>query len=338
MSFKVCVIGCGQIADTMHGPAYVKYRNENNDIEFAGCCDIDEAKAEMFRLKYSFTKSYTDWNKMLTVEKPDAVCLLTPVQFIAPMAEKILSYGIPLLIEKPPGRTKDELLKLINIAEQKNVPHLVAFNRRYAPLIRKTRELAQTGITSPEQFQSLRYEMHRVKRHNEDFSTTAIHAIDTVRYICGSDYKNISFNYLKHSELENVLTGIHLSCTMKSGALVHLHISTMTGINSEGCTVCLDDKTIILDYLGNPINTNGRLTCITENVITLDVTGIDTQNSTEDNDVSEMQFEREGFYYENKIFFDNVISGKMSCSSLQDSLQSIEVSEYIRERKREVTF
>jgi predicted dehydrogenase len=328
MSFKVCVIGCGYIADAMHGPAYVKYRDENKDIKFTGCCDIDEVKAENFCKKFCFTRSYTDWNFMLAVEKPDAVCLLTPVQFIAPMAEKILSCGIPLLLEKPPGRTKDELLRLIDLAERKNVPHLVAFNRRYAPLIRKTKKLIETSFTSSEQFQSLQYEMYRVKRHNEDFSTTAIHAIDTVRYICGSDYKKISFNYKKHSVLENVLTGIHLSCTMKSGMLAHLHINPMTGINSERCTICLDDKTIILDYFGNPINPNGRLTYITESVVTLDVTGADIPDNTS-------SFESEGFYFENKMFFDNVISGTMPCSSLQDSLQSVEVSEYIRKRKRE---
>jgi len=327
MSFNVCVIGCGWVADAMHGPAYLKYCGENKEIKFTGCCDIDDAKAQAFRAKYGFTKAYTDWNEMLSTEKPDAVCLLVPVQFLAPIAEKILGCGIPLLLEKPPGRTKEEVLHLIEIAEKNNVPNMVAFNRRYAPLIRKTRELIEAGGS----LQSISYKMLRSGRYDDDFSATAVHAIDAVRYISGSDYNNIRVIYRKYSAVEKDLTDFHLSCIMENGTAAHISISPLTGINKEGAVACLRDRTVILDYLGNPINPEGRLTHLCENKIMLDVTGADMLDGVE-------PFEREGFYFENKLFFDSIIAGKKPSGNLQDSLQSVIISDSIRNRKSEILF
>ena len=69
----------------------------------------------------------------------------------------------------------------------REVPHQVAFNRRYVPLLAELRErirLLPAGAT----LQHVRYEMVRVNRRDPDFSTTAVHAIDAVRFIAGADF------------------------------------------------------------------------------------------------------------------------------------------------------
>jgi len=327
MPFTICTVGCGWIADAMHGPAFLKYRAANPEAVFAGCCDIDAARAEGFRAKYAFRNAYTDMGEMLAREKPDAVCLLSSVATTAALAAQILEMGIPLLLEKPPGRTLEEASRLLDIAERKSVPNRVAFNRRYAPLIRKTKELLDAEF-SPGQIQSLQYDMFRIGRLDEDFSTTAIHAIDTARFLAGADYGSLHITYRGDPALCRNVTDFHMICTMKSGAVVKLNICPVTGTNREAATVNLHDNTLFLDYMGNPVHPMGRLTALKKNTVTLDITAGDLADGVE-------PFERDGFYEENRSFFDDVIAGKTPSGDLSTTLQSVEVADCLRRRMRE---
>ncbi len=105
MTFKICVIGCGQIAVGYHGPSYQRYVAQHDDAVLAGCCDIDLHKAIEFRERFGFKRSYQDYIGMLDEEKPDAVCLLVPPDQTSAMSCAILEMGYPLLTEKPSGRT-----------------------------------------------------------------------------------------------------------------------------------------------------------------------------------------------------------------------------------------
>ena len=78
MSFKICTIGCGAIADSVHGPSYVKYKSNYPDTILRACCDIDEARSKIFQKKFGFERCYTDYVEMLEIEKPDAVCVISP--------------------------------------------------------------------------------------------------------------------------------------------------------------------------------------------------------------------------------------------------------------------
>jgi myo-inositol 2-dehydrogenase / D-chiro-inositol 1-dehydrogenase len=72
--------------------------------------------------------------RMLDTERPDAVSLVAPVERTCELACLILECGFPLLVEKPPGRTVAEVDRMIAAAG--GVAHQVAFNRRFAPLLR----------------------------------------------------------------------------------------------------------------------------------------------------------------------------------------------------------
>ena len=55
---------------------------------------------------------------MLNKEKLDAVCLLVPESIIAALSIKLLRLGYPLMMEKPPGRNKDETMAMIEAAKK----------------------------------------------------------------------------------------------------------------------------------------------------------------------------------------------------------------------------
>ncbi|MDO8971533.1 MAG: Gfo/Idh/MocA family oxidoreductase, partial [Saprospiraceae bacterium] len=113
MTFKICTIGCGQLAISHHGPAYVKYVSQTPDTELTACSDLDQSKAAYFARRFGFKRSYTDPIAMLEKEHPDVVCLLVPPTVTAPLTCQILMMGYPLLMEKPPGLTVVETDQMI---------------------------------------------------------------------------------------------------------------------------------------------------------------------------------------------------------------------------------
>jgi len=256
---------------------------------------------------------------------------LTPPAQITTIAEKILSSGVPLLMEKPPGETKNDTLRLIEAAEKSGALHLVAFNRRYSPLIIKMHEVSASLIEESGSMQSLQYNMFRIRRTEADFSVTAIHAVDTVRYICDSDYKTLSFNYRPYQKLGEGVSDIHLNGVMNNGTVVTLNICPVAGINSESAVMHFHNHSIYTDHIGTALYPDGRFMHVHNNNIVSNITYADIPDGTE-------RFEREGFYYENKLFFNAVLTGNTPPGSLTSALQSVEIADCIRRRADEIIF
>ena len=118
MGLRICTIGCGHMAVNGHGPAHRRYSELHPELELAACCDTDESRAVWFKKEFGYREHYTDMDKMLDIEKPDAVCLFVPVNLTCPLAVGIMGKGYPLLLEKPPGMDRRETTGMIRAAAE----------------------------------------------------------------------------------------------------------------------------------------------------------------------------------------------------------------------------
>ncbi|MCK4375431.1 MAG: Gfo/Idh/MocA family oxidoreductase, partial [Candidatus Brocadiae bacterium] len=298
------------------------------EAELAACCDLDEAKARRFRERFGFARHYTDMAEMLDAEQPDAVCLVAPVELTCELSCRILEMGHPLLMEKPPGRTVEETDRMIAAARAGSVPNQVAFNRRYAPLVRELKRLLCARF-QPSEVQHVRYDVTRVNRRDPDFSTTAIHGIDAARFLAGSDYCRVRFHYQGLPHLGPTVCNIFMDCTFESGATAHLSFCPVAGAVVERATVHALDNTFLLDFpSGSGSDGPGRLRHFGKGELKLDVTGTELTVGAE-------PFELEGFYGENASFFDDVRAGRHPAGDLPSARQSVEIAQCIRERGAE---
>ena len=328
MAFRICTIGCGGIASGRHGPSYAAYAAARPDTELVACCDLDDERAERFQRKFGFARRYNDLVEMLETEAPDAVCLVAPVALTCELSCRILGMGYPLLMEKPPGRTLEEIDRMIAAAEAGGVPQQVAFNRRYAPLGREFRRLlSEAG--SADAVQHIRYEMVRVQRRERDFSTTAIHGIDAVRFLVGSDYAHVRFHYQELPDLGPGVCNTFMDCTFESGATGHLSFCPVAGVAVERATVHALDHTFMLHHpTWGGLDGAGRLLHVHKGEVKVDVVGSDVAELGE-------RFELEGFYGENASFFDDIRAGWRPAGDLKSARQSLEVAQYMGERRAE---
>jgi predicted dehydrogenase len=326
--FKICIIGCGWVSNFGHGPAYQKYAKDNPDVELTACCDIDEKKARLFKEKYGFKKYDTDYIKMLKKEKPDVVCLNVPASLIVPFSKEILKEGYPLLLEKPPGINPEETLSLINVAEKTATPHMVAFNRRFMPLIQIFKKTIQEKIDLND-IQNIQYNLFRYNRTESNFEITTIHGIDTVRYLTDSDYKKVEFYYQEFPELGENVMNIYMHCEMKSGAKAILSFCPVSGVIVERTIVNSHNYSFFMDIpVWDSIDISGEIICVEKNEIIRKVNFNDNRQNVDD-------FQRYGFYNEDKIFFDSIRSGKSLLPDVKSSLQTIEICECIRVKQKE---
>jgi myo-inositol 2-dehydrogenase/D-chiro-inositol 1-dehydrogenase len=251
---------------------------------------------------------------MLDTERPDAVSLVAPVERTCELACLIFEWGFPLLLEKPPGRTVAEVDRMIAAAG--GVAHQVAFNRRFAPLLRELKRELDAHV-APAERQHLHYEMTRVGRRDADFSTTAVHGIDAVRYLAGSDYTEIRFRYQALPAAGPGVANIFLDAVMASGASAHLAFCPIAG-------VVVDAHVPMWDAFDAP----GRLQHVERGELKRDVKGDEWADSR-------LPFVQGGFYGEYAAFLDALRAERTTSPSLKEARQSVAVAECIRERKGE---
>ena len=317
MAFKICIIGCGNLAFLRHGPSLQKYAAGRNDILLSACCDIDIKCAEDFRNEYGFKNSYTSYREMIETENPDAVCLVVPEGLTAEIAIELLNQKIPVLMEKPPGINEDEAGKIHKAAG--DTPHMVAFNRRHMPIVSEIKK-----IISKMDVMRIKCDFYRNERYDEDFSTTAIHGVDTIKYIADSQYKNVS---LKYQNIKDSVKNIYLTAEFENGVTAAIDFCPVSGVHFETITIVGKNETIIADLpSGSESNTTGIISYYKNNELVFKKDGRDIFG-----DLSEFEFM--GFYEENKIFFDSIISGTAPADDVSSCIQSVKIAGLIRDSR-----
>ncbi len=324
MTFKIAVIGCGWVSTDRHGPVYQRYAATHADVELTACCDSAAVRAEQFRVQFGFLRAYTDWQILLDAEQPSAVCLNVPETLICDLGCQIMERGYALLTEKPPGVTVAEIDRLSATARSAGVIHQVAFNRRYTPLLVELKRLLR-GRT----IQHIDQQFQRVGRTNYDFSATAIHAIDSVRFLADSDYEHLTYRYQEFPALSSVapVANFLLTGTLASGATVSTSISPIAGVAVERLIVTTVDNTFFLNLNLGP-DSPGRLQQFEKGNLVLDVNGAEFSASLDDGILS-------GFAAEDFAFFDAVRTGYQPADTFDSCRQSVEIMQCLRERKAE---
>jgi len=192
MTIRIGLIGCGEHSEIGHAIPLARYAASHpGSIALAAACDLRRERAEMFRQKYDFVRAYQDADEMLAKEQLNVCIAVTTVERIAEIGIKLLQAKMPCVVEKPLGNTIGEVRTLLEVARATNTTNMVSVNRRFMPLLVRGMKWAKASGR-------LRYVRGTMLRHArtepEFLRQTAIHALDTVRFIAG----NVSAFEIRH--------------------------------------------------------------------------------------------------------------------------------------------
>jgi myo-inositol 2-dehydrogenase/D-chiro-inositol 1-dehydrogenase len=180
---RLGLIGCGEHSEGGHAVPLARYQATHpGEIELTAACDLNLERAQLFCRQHGFLNPYRDVNEMLARHRLDGCIAVVPLHRISELGIKLLTQGIPCVVEKPLGASLAEGTALLAAAQATNTLNMVSVNRRFMPFLNQALEWTRAAG-------SLRYVrcvMLRHERREPEFLwATAVHAIDAMRYIAG---------------------------------------------------------------------------------------------------------------------------------------------------------
>ncbi len=244
---KVAMIGAGSRAASAHYPSL----HDMSDVQLVGVSDLNADRLNKVGDQFGIKGRYTHYVEMIEKERPDAVYAVMPPHHLYDVAATVMQMGCHLFIEKPPAVTTEQTRQMAIIGRKNNVLTGVTFQRRFAPMIRTGKEICEKKgpvHSAVATFYKCAVGGAPYYRGAMDILTCdAIHAVDTLRYLCGGDVVSVASDVRR---LGVAHCNIHLALvTFSSGATGVLLTNWMTGrrmftveIHSPGISVFGDPE------------------------------------------------------------------------------------------------
>ena len=265
---RVAIIGAGGRASMAHYPSL----RDIPEAKLVAVAELDEQRLHKTCDRYNIKGRYSDYRQMLEREKPDAVYAIMPPHHLFDICATIIEHGCHLIIEKPPAVTTEQIRQLAALARRHKVLTGVAFQRRFAPVIRRGKTLCEkrgTVHTAHASFYKNWVGGTPYYRGALDMLTCdGIHAVDTLRYLCGGEVESVASDsrrldadhwnvHLALVRFSSGATGLLLNNFMAGRRMfsveVHSPGISFFGDPEEGGQLYADNKTEPIDELAPSI-------------------------------------------------------------------------------------
>ena len=319
---KLCMVGAGSFAHYAHGPSLRLIAGHNRTVELSGVADLDAGTAADFAEEFGFRHSYSDWRTMLDREMPDGVIVLTPVAKTSETGCRILEAGFPVMLEKPPGSNVHEIQNLIIAAKGSGKGAMVAYNRRYSPILKQLNRILKDECG--EVLEHVRCDFFRNERFDHDFSTTAIHGIDTLSFLAGGAYSSVDFHY-QRLRRECEIYNIFLNAVFANNVSGLISFCPSTGAAFERFTLTTRHWTFIAETVipGGGSDWPGRI-CVYKNGSLLRTEGYEASP------YGDNELYLAGYLPENIAFIENLRNGFTFVCDLETTLDEICITNALR--------
>lgn len=138
---KVGVIGIGNIAQK----AYLPFMAEMRDTVEWHLCSRNKETLELVGKKYGFDRLYTDMDEWMD-SGIEAAFVHVATAAHGSVIRSLLERGIAVYVDKPISDDLAEVKQLIELADSKGLLLTAGFNRRFAPMIRRLKEISDKNM------------------------------------------------------------------------------------------------------------------------------------------------------------------------------------------------
>lgn len=176
---SVGILGAGDIARK----AYLPLLSSWPGVRIAGLYNRTRQTAEAVAERWHLPVTAESVESLLAMGL-DAAFVLTSTESHEELIRHLLEADIDVFVEKPATPHSQSTQALAELAEEHQRVFMVGFNRRFAPLHRRARE-----IFGDREIQMCVIEKHRPGAKERDLAATylddTIHQIDLLRFFCG---------------------------------------------------------------------------------------------------------------------------------------------------------
>lgn len=113
-------------------------------VELVAICDLDADKAAAAASTHGVPKCYSDFERMLTTEKPDFVDIITRPDSHLSLVRRAVQHDVAIICQKPLAPSFEEATMLVQVATEAGVPLMVHENFRFQPWYREIKHLIES--------------------------------------------------------------------------------------------------------------------------------------------------------------------------------------------------
>ncbi len=317
---RACVIGAtGGWYKFAHHPSLQRLSDR---VELAAASSRSSEGRDVLTSQMGFERAYGDVDEMLDKEKPDFALVCLGVGGLVEMGCKVIERGIPLIMEKPVGRSVAEGRQMLEVVEKAGVPHMVAWNRRFNPLLLRVKELmAERGGVSQITCEFLRNDV----KAPTWIMGSSVHSIDAMRFL-GGDVKSFVGAGSATRYFDERMTAASFALSFESGVIGSFTFNVRAGRSYERYRIMGENWTATVS-LGPPGAFDDRwwMTVETDN------------RETEYVRIANLEKPQicpgytNGFWGENEHFVECIESGRTPFPDVAESIRSMELGQKMLE-------
>jgi virulence factor len=233
---QIAILGLGDIARK----AYLPLLGNRTGLDIL-LSSHSSASIEMIKQQYRISKSAQNLEEVIR-NHPQAAFVLTPKETHFKIVRRLLEAEIDVFVEKPATLNSAETRQLAEIADQHGRMLMVGFNRRFAPLHIKAKELMIGLPVSVGLFQKNRSSSSSQSLLDQ-FTEDTIHQIDILRFYCGEGEVVSTAYQIQENKLVNAVSTVAL----ENGGIALLATSLQAGGWNETYTIHGPNKSLFID-------------------------------------------------------------------------------------------
>ncbi|MDP7305860.1 MAG: Gfo/Idh/MocA family oxidoreductase, partial [Pirellulaceae bacterium] len=149
MTLDIALVGCGGMG-LRHLHGLIEHNKKFDSLRLVAVCDVNADAAQHVAdvaegALRSRPATYTDFDKLLSEVKPDAIDIVTDTRMHHVFAEMAFDAGVHVMCEKPMGITLKACRRMRDAAERTGMTLSIAENYRRDPLVRLAKALLDGG-------------------------------------------------------------------------------------------------------------------------------------------------------------------------------------------------
>jgi len=318
---KIALIGCGNFMYDFFYDCTKKL-----PIELVAICDINEERLDRFSRRYSVSKTYTDYMKLIKEETLDAVICIADAQLHYEVAKNCMLAGLNVFIEKTPCMNVEQATELLTIQKTTGKYTMVGFNRRFTTSYAMAKDLINKEEFGHINMYMAKYMSSNYKSEEYFIFNHIVHHLDLARFLLG-EIKSIHTDVIRRSDTR---VGFNISFVCESGAIGTLQSGSLLDESypMERVDIMGDRRNIFIDGIKRlEYNRPGTAKDITQDPTLED--GMDTLvwniNYGNVTNYSFYGFEKELYH-----FTDSILKGKAPEPNMEDSIHTMELLEMFK--------
>lgn len=240
---RVGIVGCGY-----WGPNLIRNFSSCPQTEVVALCDSNPARLETVGRSFHHLARVGSLDELLALPL-DAVAIATPVSTHYPIAERCLSAGLHVLVEKPLAANVREAQALIDLAASQGRVLMVDHTYLFSNAVRRIKAIVESGELGDLYYvDSVRINLGLFQHDINVVWDLAPHDLSIVDHVLGRDPRSISSWGCAHAD-PNVEDMAYVNVDYDDQMLANFHVNWLSPVKIRQMIFAGSRKSLIFNEL-----------------------------------------------------------------------------------------